>query len=98
MKSFKDFIIAEGKATDLVNHYVGHFKNTAHTDTKQFNTHLDHLENNKEVTDHHVKKIARTLWGRSPKTREDALEHIKNYRNRSALTASSMKALDNTPI
>jgi hypothetical protein len=82
------------KVGEIVESYIESLRRTASLSTAEFGGIFDGLKADDGLSDASVKKIAKTLWGRTAKSRAEAFDHIQAFRNREALTASSLKALD----
>jgi hypothetical protein len=97
-KTPKDPKPRKPKVGEIVANYIESLQRTASLSAAEFGGVFDSLKADDGLSDASVKKISKTLWGRPAKSRAEAFDHIQAFRNREALTASSLKALDAAPI
>lgn len=86
------------KVAEIVASYIESLQRAASLSAAGFAAIYDALRADDRLSDASVKKIAKALWGRTSKSRTEAFEHIQAFRNREALTSSSLKALDVSSI
>lgn len=60
---------------------------------QEFGDALERLKRDKKISDARVKKIAKTLSGRTAKTRDEALSSILQHQNKEALAIGSYQSL-----
>jgi hypothetical protein len=85
------------KTDAVVAGYVDRLKKTA-VRSREFEVVFNSLKVDTKLSDARVRKISKALWGKSAKSRAQALQHILEFQNREVLSYSSEKGLELAPV
>jgi hypothetical protein len=88
---------ATPKTDAAVAGYVDRLKKTA-VRSREFEVVFNSLKADTKLSDARIKKISKALWGKSAKSRDQALQHILEFQNREVLSYSSEKGLELAPV
>ena len=85
------------KVDTILAGYVDRLKSTA-VRSREFEAVFNSLKGDAKLSEARIKKISKALWGKSARTREQALQHILEFQNREVESYSSEKGLELAPV